>query len=40
VRHLVELHGGTVSAASDGEGMGAAFTVLLPTGLSRSDHPG
>jgi PAS domain S-box-containing protein len=31
VRHLVELHGGTVSASSDGEGKGAAFTVLLPS---------
>ena len=30
VRHLVELHGGTVSAESDGEGKGAAFTVKLP----------
>lgn len=30
VRHLVELHGGTVSAHSDGEGTGAAFTISLP----------
>jgi PAS domain S-box-containing protein len=30
VRHLVELHGGTVSASSDGEGRGSTFTVELP----------
>jgi len=29
VRHLVELHGGKVSAQSDGEGRGATFTVRL-----------
>jgi PAS domain S-box-containing protein len=30
VRHLVELHGGTIQAESQGEGMGATFTVRLP----------
>jgi signal transduction histidine kinase len=30
VRHLVELHGGTVSAFSEGEAKGATFTVMLP----------
>jgi len=30
VRHLVELHNGTVHAASLGEGKGATFTVHLP----------
>jgi PAS domain S-box-containing protein len=31
VRHLVEMHGGTVRAHSAGPGQGAAFTVTLPT---------
>jgi PAS domain S-box-containing protein len=30
VRHLVELHGGTVTADSPGEDRGATFNVLLP----------
>ena len=30
VRHLVELHGGTVKADSPGEGQGATFTVRIP----------
>jgi PAS domain S-box-containing protein len=30
VRHLVELHGGTVHAESRGEGLGATFAVTLP----------
>ncbi|KYF70136.1 hypothetical protein BE15_24155 [Sorangium cellulosum] len=45
VRHLVELHGGTISARSEGEGRGATFAVVLPVagpaqavsdGLARS----
>ena len=31
VRHLVELHGGSVRAESNGEDKGAAFYVTLPT---------
>ncbi|MBD1842050.1 PAS domain S-box protein [Cyanobacteria bacterium FACHB-63] len=30
VRQLVEAHGGTITADSPGEGLGATFTVLLP----------
>ena len=30
VRHLVESHGGSVNATSDGKGRGATFSVLLP----------
>ncbi len=29
-RHLVEIHGGMIQAHSDGDGMGATFTVRLP----------
>jgi PAS domain S-box-containing protein len=34
-RHLVELHGGTVAAASAGVGQGSAFTITLPLGLAQ-----
>ncbi len=36
VRHIVELHGGTVEAASPGEGQGATFTVSLPVGATTA----
>jgi signal transduction histidine kinase/ActR/RegA family two-component response regulator len=38
VRHLAELHGGTVEAYSGGEGKGATFTILLPN-LRPADKP-
>ncbi|HEV7683637.1 MAG TPA: MASE1 domain-containing protein [Pyrinomonadaceae bacterium] len=30
VRHLVEMHGGSIAVESEGEGKGATFTVRLP----------
>ena len=33
VRHLVELHGGSVTAASGGKDQGATFTVAIPLGV-------
>jgi signal transduction histidine kinase len=39
VRHLVELHGGTVCATSAGPGRGAQFVIELPrTAQNRTQH--
>ncbi|WP_395843418.1 ATP-binding protein [Cystobacter fuscus] len=37
VRHVVEMHGGSVSAHSEGPGRGSTFRVVLP--LTPSDEP-
>jgi len=37
VRHLLELHGGTIRAQSDGAGQGSTFTLSLP--LASGSHP-
>jgi signal transduction histidine kinase len=39
VRHLVELHGGTVRAESAGEARGASFSVTLPLLAPGESHP-
>ena len=39
VRHLVELHGGSVHAYSAGEGQGATFTVHLPLPADAGPPP-
>jgi PAS domain S-box-containing protein len=46
VRHIVEMHGGTVEASSAGEGQGSTFRVCLPlmiiqpdTAGTRREHP-
>jgi PAS domain S-box-containing protein len=39
VRHITELHGGTVHAASDGEGRGATFTIRLPLTAGQTAQP-
>jgi signal transduction histidine kinase/ActR/RegA family two-component response regulator len=46
VRHIVELHGGEINAASAGPGMGSTFTIKFPmlgttdaSGMLRPRHP-
>ena len=38
-RHLVELHGGTIHAFSDGPGRGATFRVVLPALRAGIEEP-
>jgi signal transduction histidine kinase/DNA-binding response OmpR family regulator len=40
VRHLVELHGGTVKAESDGPELGASFTVSFPLTARKTADDG
>ncbi len=40
VKSLAELHGGSVRAASPGEGQGSTFTVALPIVSTLADEPG
>jgi PAS domain S-box-containing protein len=40
VRRLVELHGGRVSATSEGRGQGSTFTVKLPLSAARATEVG
>jgi CheY-like chemotaxis protein len=39
VRHLTELHGGTVMAHSGGEGQGATFTIRVPVAEEKALRP-
>jgi signal transduction histidine kinase len=38
VRRLVEMHGGTVAAASAGPGLGSEFIIRLPVSVERADE--
>jgi PAS domain S-box-containing protein len=38
VKQLVELHGGSISAKSDGTGCGSTFIVALPMTVLHADH--
>jgi len=40
VRHIVELHGGSVEAQSEGEGRGTTVVVRLPVGTMSPEGMG
>ena len=40
VRHLAELHGGSVRVESEGEGRGATFTITLPVAAAHAAPSG
>jgi PAS domain S-box-containing protein len=40
VKHLIELHGGTVRVKSPGEGHGSTFIVALPISVARTGDSG
>ena len=40
VKHLVELHGGAVTASSNGPGRGSEFSITLPTAGAGTLHAG
>jgi len=39
VKHLAELHGGSVRVKSAGEGQGSTFIIALPISVVRKDEP-
>ncbi len=39
VRHLIELHGGSVKVESSGEGQGTTFSIVLPLHTKRQRYP-
>jgi PAS domain S-box-containing protein len=38
VKSIVEMHGGTITASSPGEGQGATFVIMLPLAIAPSDR--
>ena len=38
-KHIIEKHGGSIAAASEGEGRGTEFTIRLPLGPAPNPKP-